>query len=318
MLKITSLPDWKWVVIVLFAIFLLSACSTSTPIYTPEPTNTPSPSLTPTSTPTLTPTSTPTVIPTQSSDQIAEILGLPFEMKLSEDFSYFHKYRFDDNNLVDDYNGSIAAQKNTSGDWVRVLDDTIKYGALANRLGLPYVGSTKEWQGGLPEVVMADIRGVFTGEYRVVNYDYPRLGKTISDYQGAMVYRDSDGKVKKVWVSMFSPDMPGLIKFSPSYELGLIGEEGLTLDEALIRYQPGQKWDIQFAWDGEQLPIRGNTCYPPPSPNICSENKNRIALLRRGQDRNLHTYVESINDKGYSEIPEDLVIPANFVAVLYY
>jgi hypothetical protein len=69
--------------------------------------------------------------------QIAEALGLPIENGPSP---YKHSYKIEGDNLMDYLTPipTVAAQK-VDGVWVKVEDPTIKYGALADSLGMDVV-----------------------------------------------------------------------------------------------------------------------------------------------------------------------------------
>jgi hypothetical protein len=125
-----------------------------------------------------------------------------------------------------------------------------------------------------------------------------------------VVYRDGDGTVQIVRVAMFSDGLPGKI----DYRTGWVGSvstrrEGLTLEEALQRYHPGQKWRISFKWEGtKEWPD-----WECDSSGICMDGVKRMQALQREQVDNLKKFVQSWmdGDPASSTIPEGMIIPPN-------
>jgi len=306
------------VVFIIFTIMLISCAPAPTP--TLLPTITPSVTPFPTSTLTPTPTSTPTITPTPSVEQIAEALGLPTEVKVNETFSYFNKYRIDGTNLINDYNNTIAAQRNAEGVWGITTDNTVKYGALADSLGMEVLEGMNFGGGDMAHIYDERYRTmalnlVFTGEWEAVDWVFPKTGQTIKDWRAAVVYPDGDGTVKKLSVSVFSPDMSEKFGFRWSRDGNWL--DFIDWNEALKLYLPGQKWLLRLVQKGPDLELVNGKCYPS---GICGEEFNRLIYLRYEQKEKIKVFAESWADDNpnTSEVPEGLVIPQDVLSVTDY
>ena len=303
---------FKSIISFITLVFLLPSCAPA-PTATPQPTNTPSPTSLPTSTPTLTPTPTATIAPTPSASQIAESLGLPIDNGPSP---YKHSYRIEGDKLMD-YLAPIpvvAAQKNALGAWVKVEDPTVKYGALADSLGMSVVyrfkGFQSRWD---PQDAWNRAIGmnmVFTGEVSFVNWTFPRTGEIIRDIRGKVIYRNGDGKVVVLPMSLCSPEASGGNLFI-SRVPDSTSERAEWVSEAdfFSKLIPGKAWKMILICEGTPI-ILPKFC---DGVDPCRYETNKRKLMWMEQKEKTRKYCDSwtTNDGVWAEVPEDfLFVPA--------
>ncbi|MBU0998061.1 hypothetical protein KJ570_00795 [Patescibacteria group bacterium] len=241
----------------------------------------------------------------EAPDVIASNLGL------KEDRDYLVQGDY----LIDVQSGIPMAV--TEGTEWELTSDEERFGKLADmRGGFPmvfYQDVGDMFHGGNEKYKLLSINAVFTGYIDVVDWNFPETGQNIQDYRGLVVYRDQDGSIKKFWVSMFSPDLQGKIGFRWVWDMGS-SLEGVTFQEALQRYKPGQVWNISFVYIKPKGGFQENVCY---GNGLCTDDYNRTLYLLEEQGSKLITFAESLLDENQAQsvVPEGMVIAPNTLRV---
>ena len=168
-------------------------------------------------------------------------------------------------------------------------------------------------------LVLTEVNMIFTGEYKVVDWFYAKENKNIKDYQGKAVYRDGDGKVQTVWVSMFSPDGNGDGKMHSA----TISANGLTtshadldtLEQTLKFYTPGQKWDLEFVSGGPELKMSNKS---GSFVDVRSDEYDRQAYMVHARKELVDVFIASLVDenKMSTRVPEGMVITARYIFII--
>ena len=229
---------------------------------------------------------------------------IPSDLGLKEDRNYLVQGDY----LVDVQSGiPMAVFEET--DW-ELTSDEERFGRLADMRGDlplvsgPYVGDMYHVYN--EKYKTLSVNSVFTGYIDIVDWNFPETGQNIRDYRGLVVYRDQDGSIKKFWVSMFSPDLQGKIGFRWKWDTGN-SLEGVTLEEALQRYKPGQVWKIDFLYIKPKGEFQEAACY---NTGFCTDDYNRRLYLLEEQGDKLRIFSESLldEDQTQSVVPEGMVI----------
>ncbi len=214
-----------------------------------------------------------------------------------------------------DFQSKIPMALVENGIW-RQTSDEERFGALADlTLGEKLVKKT--FNGGSDFNLRGGALGIAinmhsTGFIELDEYNDSVLGD-IKEYRLLCVYRDPDGALQKVFVSLFSPDVPGNVWYRIRYP----GREerntlqGLSKEEALSRYSVPQKMEVYMV-----MGVNAQTMTVPKVNDtgiqygLSTAERARMARAAIMMDELSTTFGQSLLDDNtqQSSIPENLVI----------
>ena len=244
----------------------------------------------------------------ETAESVAKKLGLSFENGRSP---YKHNYRIEGDKLMDYLTPvpTVAAVKE-NGVWralgVSQEDKNLKYGALADSLGMEVLRATNIRTSLQPGTLSLSFNAVLTGEITIIDYEGSRV------YLQKVVYKDGDGTVRDPIVLLPILELPGLIEFHSTSGGGVnTKQEFMSFDDALARFQPGKQVVIDFVWDGQMSKVR----------IVDDTNWQKIwsviMALHKTQALKLKIFAQSWTDqnKNSTFIPAGMFIPARDVSV---